>query len=545
MLTIDAQVHKANALVVDANPTSRSVVSQQLRDLGFGQVRHCLRPRDALGLVENRPFDLIVCDEAFDANDATGQELLEEMRRERLLPYSTVFVMLTSEATYQKVAEAAEAALDSYLIRPFSANALFERLREARHRKREMNPIFKALEENREDDAIALCMHRFRNRDRYWLYAARVAAELLLSQNRNAEARELYDAVIAAKTVPWARLGVARAQQAQGDLAGAQNTLAGLIDQEPQYADSYDVLGKVQMEQGKLDEALATYRTAAKATPGDIQRLQRSGTMSFFAGQMSEAKEQLERAWSLGQKSRLFDDFSLALLALLHFDLHDGKALAHIYDTLSLRLQRASVAGGHKARRLQRFTTLAEALVQLHNGRSAQGTHLARQLAEECNETDFDFEACSSVVALWSRLPDHGVGHDEVRTLFSTLARRHASARSTTEMLVSAARPLPEADAWLREAHAEVSQLAERAMNLSLRGQPSQAMQLLLQNGRSWNNAKLVERAKLVGQRHRERIEGIDVLMQDVDRLMVKVGGPPPSTDGRPQRAAGGLVLHR
>ena len=64
-----------------------------------------------------------------------------------MLPYSTVFIMVTGDATYQKVAEAAEAALDSYLIKPFSANTLFERLKEARQRKRVLKDIFDAMEQ--------------------------------------------------------------------------------------------------------------------------------------------------------------------------------------------------------------------------------------------------------------------------------------------------------------------------------------------------------------------------------------------------------------
>jgi Tfp pilus assembly protein PilF len=74
--------------------------------------------------------------------------------------------------------------------------------------------------------------------------------------------------------VPWARLGVARVQLANGDVVMARRTLESLLGENPLYADSYDVMGKVQMEQGQIDQALATYRTAANITPGCILRLQ-------------------------------------------------------------------------------------------------------------------------------------------------------------------------------------------------------------------------------------------------------------------------------
>ena len=49
----------------------------------------------------------------------------------------------TSTATEEEAEEAAEAALDSYLIKPFSANTLFERLKEARQRKRELAEVLR------------------------------------------------------------------------------------------------------------------------------------------------------------------------------------------------------------------------------------------------------------------------------------------------------------------------------------------------------------------------------------------------------------------
>ena len=85
------------------------LLSAQLRDLGLTQVRQVSRVRDARLLLEHTPFDIVLCDYHFGGHETSGQDLLDELRREGLLPYSTVFVMVTSEATYAKVAEAAEA----------------------------------------------------------------------------------------------------------------------------------------------------------------------------------------------------------------------------------------------------------------------------------------------------------------------------------------------------------------------------------------------------------------------------------------------------
>jgi CheY-like chemotaxis protein len=258
MQQLDKDVIKALALVIDGNPTSRSVMIQHLREFGFGIVKSAARVTDAREILEARRFDVVLCDNHFENSDESGQELLEELRREQMLPHSTVFIMVTGDATYQKVAEAAEAALDSYLIKPFSANTLFERLKEARQRKRVLKDIFDAMEAKNNERAADLCIARFEKRELYWLYAARIGAELLFSLKRTDEAKKLFDAVVEAKAVPWARLGVARVQLADGDVGQARRTLESLMGDCPQYADSYDVMGKVQMEQGQIMEALAT-----------------------------------------------------------------------------------------------------------------------------------------------------------------------------------------------------------------------------------------------------------------------------------------------
>ncbi|MFX6918906.1 tetratricopeptide repeat protein, partial [Acinetobacter baumannii] len=83
------------------------------------------------------------------------------------------------------------------------------------------------------ETAANLCLARFEAKGKYWLYAARIGAELLLRLKRYDDARSLYEAIIAAKTVPWARLGVARTELGSGKLQAARRTLENLIGELP------------------------------------------------------------------------------------------------------------------------------------------------------------------------------------------------------------------------------------------------------------------------------------------------------------------------
>lgn len=542
MQQLDREVAHDHALVVDANPASRGMLLQNLRDFGFGSVRGVSRVTDARDLLEHQRFAAVICDFHFENGRESGQDLLEELRREQMLPYSTVFVMVTGEATYQAVAEAAEAALDSYLVKPFSANMLFERLREARQRKRVLKDIFLAMDAHQHQLAAQLCLDRFHSRQLYWLYAARIGAELLLTLKRNDEAKRLYDAVIAAKTVPWAKLGVARAELANGEVAQARRTLELLLGEMPQYADSYDVLGRVQMEQGQLDEALATYRTAATMTPGCILRMQHCGTLSFYAGDAANAIQMLERTWQTGQKSRLFDVLSMMLLAFLRFDAGDGAGLAKAVEVM----RRFSVTHAQSIR-LRRMADIGRVLTLLAEDAVGAGLQLARTLAQDRSAPEFDMEAAANTLSLWTRIHNRGLAKSEVQPLVMQLGHRFAVSKATAEVLVAAARGLPEAAEWVRSAQADIMQLAEAAMNHAVTGQPRAAVETLLAHGGQTGNAKLIEMAGLVARRHQDRIDGVQALLDAAAALAHRYCGPAAHIAGvrRSNRSAGGLVLKR
>jgi len=537
MFLMDQTIQEASALIIDSNANSRSLMSAQLRDLGVGTVRQTPRVKDARVMLEHQTFDIVLCDYHFDAGDTSGQDLLDELRREGLLPYATVFVMVTSEATYAKVAEAAEAALDAYLIKPYTSANLAERLASARQRKRVLKDIFEAIENQDFETAANLCLARFEAKGKYWLYAARIGAELLLRLKRFDDAKTLYEAIIAAKTVPWARLGVARTEVASGNLQQARRTLENLIGDLPDYADSHDLMGHVQMEQGDLSEALKTYQTAATLTPGCLLRLQRCGSLGFYAGQRAESLKMLERAMSQGLRSKLFDMLSLVLIGLMRFDAKDFKGFKYAHDSLIAALERAP-----GSIRLQRFDLVFRGLACLLDRRVGQALVIAREFTEHADAGNFDLEAASLLTALWIRLSSQEVELEEMMPILKGLGRRHCTTKASTEILVSMSEGHQGAAEQFRECHQQIFNVAETAMRHSLRGSARDAVELLIQQGATTRNAKLIDMAGLVLKRHAEKIEGAEALAGQIDDLHSRyvkamTGGPSKA------RATGGVTL--
>jgi tetratricopeptide (TPR) repeat protein len=469
----------------------------------------------------------------------SGQDLLDDLRRNQLLPFSTVFIMVTGEATYAKVAEAAESALDGYLLKPHKASQLGDRLRQARIRKVSLQGIFSAIEAEDFVGAASLCLERFESRGLFWLYAARVGAELMLRTGQYDQAQKLYQAVVTAKTLPWAKLGVARALLDEGQSARAVSTLENLISEDPSYTDAYDVMGRAQFEQGKFDAALSTFKMASTLTPASISRLQNLGLMSYYAGERIEAEKILDRTTRLGLDSKMFDCQTLVLLAFVRLETSDRKGLQRCRDDFSRLIER-----NPDNLRQRRLAAVVEALYLIEQHQHAQVIQTIRALCARVKDPEFDFESSSNLVALLAQLADKAIQLDEVNAVVDALGLRFAGTRALTELLAGSAAVYPPYAERIRVAHTQVLKLAENAMSLSMKGDPRAAVDTLILHGTSTLSGKLIETAYLVLHRYADKFIDAHALTELVHDLRKRYGTQVSRAAlGEQKRQAGGLTL--
>lgn len=489
------------ALVIDGNPQSRSIIVGQLREAGVGTIVQCPRLSDARTKLEVGSFDVVVSEQYFEREEITGQDLLDDLRRNQLLPFYTVFVMVTSESSYSKVAEAAESALDAYLLKPHTAAGLVERITQARDRKAVLKDIFTAIDGERFEEAAELCKAHFQQRKPHWLYAARIGAELMLRVGLLHEAEQLYEAVVEAKTLPWAKLGVARAQIEGGYPQRAVTTLESLIETDPGYTDAYDIMGRAQFELGNFQNALNTFKRAAQLTPSSVNRLLKYGMMAYYAGERAEGVAQLDRATRVGLDSKLYDPQALVLIAFARLDNNDHRGLQRCREQMEHYRDRHA-----DNPRPLRLLEVIEALIAIQDYQTARALEYVRQMAKTIDLPSFDFESACNLLALMTRLAVRSIQLYEVDAAVDTMAIRFCTSRALTELLACAAVGRQDFINRVRKAHSHILKLTEEAMSLSLKGDPQGAVEKLLQDGEQTLNAKIIESAHLVLQRYQARI---------------------------------------
>jgi two-component system chemotaxis response regulator CheY len=112
-------------LVVDDFSTMRRIVRNLLKELGFTNVDEAEDGVAALQKLRSASFDFVVSD--WNMPNMTGIDLLRTIRQDPALKHLPV-LMVTAEAKKENIVEAAQAGASGYIVKPFTAATLDEKL---------------------------------------------------------------------------------------------------------------------------------------------------------------------------------------------------------------------------------------------------------------------------------------------------------------------------------------------------------------------------------------------------------------------------------
>jgi two-component system, chemotaxis family, chemotaxis protein CheY len=112
-------------LVVDDFSTMRRIVKNTLNELGYANVAEADDGKSALPMLQAGGFDFLVTD--WNMPGMPGLDLLKAVRADPKLAKMPV-LMLTAEAKREQIVEAAQAGVNGYVIKPFTAVTLKEKI---------------------------------------------------------------------------------------------------------------------------------------------------------------------------------------------------------------------------------------------------------------------------------------------------------------------------------------------------------------------------------------------------------------------------------
>jgi two-component system chemotaxis response regulator CheY len=112
-------------LVVDDFSTMRRIIKNFLTDLGYNNVAEADDGKTALPILKTGNVDFLITD--WNMPGMQGLELLREVRSDPATKKLPV-LMVTAEAKREQIVEAAQAGVNGYVVKPFTAQALKEKI---------------------------------------------------------------------------------------------------------------------------------------------------------------------------------------------------------------------------------------------------------------------------------------------------------------------------------------------------------------------------------------------------------------------------------
>jgi DNA-binding response OmpR family regulator len=316
-------------LHVEDTLTVRETVRVFLQPLGF-ILDEAESASLALQKISKTGYDLVICDYML-GNGPDGQSLLDKVRREHLVPRSTVFIMLTTERSYGRVAQVVELAPDAYLLKPFTLQELEKRIRLQLARIATLRPVLDPIDAGNWKAGLRAAQQVYSQAGAHQREAQKLAVECMVGMGRVEEAKAVLDRFAKTSETPvrWALWERAKLARQTEDRPAAKERLTAVHEAFPHFVPPTDALCEIALEEENL-VAAHLWATRAAGVSGTPDRLRRLGFVEKELGNDAAAEAAFTRAAERGRTSFYGDavDYALAADSALAVGGKDGKERA-------------------------------------------------------------------------------------------------------------------------------------------------------------------------------------------------------------------------
>ncbi len=255
-------------LVVDDMINMRRTIRNMLRQLGYERITECEDGVSAWNkLCIDRP-DIAIVD--WNMPNMNGITLLKKTRQEDRLA-DIPFIMVTAEVAEETIAEAAETDVDAYIIKPFVAKTLEEKIDLVLERRSNPSPLDTHL---------------------------RLASIYAHAGQFNKATSELKTALIVQPNSPRVYTAFGDLYQQRGMLDDAEKAYKKALIIEPKYMKAHDSLAAVLIKKGDEKKIIAALKEAVAVSPKNAARQVRLGKALLGSDMAGEARKAFKYAVS-------------------------------------------------------------------------------------------------------------------------------------------------------------------------------------------------------------------------------------------------------
>lgn len=275
-------------LVIDDCAPVRATVKGMLQQMGFEAIHVAKDASEAIQKCMELPFDFILCD--FNLGECKdGYQLFESLKQQQLLAPLCCFIVISAESQSQIVHGVIELQPDDYLLKPFTSNALEERIARAIQYRLALRKVFYRLFEQDHAEAVRECDLVIRSQPDYAVQAMRLKGELLLKLGQYEKAEVFYQSVLLKKAYSWARLGHALSCFYLERWEDTELELADLTQFGETKVEALDWLSRLYVRHGRYQLAFETLSKATTLSPKNVSRQKTLSNLCAILGHAENA----------------------------------------------------------------------------------------------------------------------------------------------------------------------------------------------------------------------------------------------------------------
>ncbi|WP_181359034.1 response regulator [Vibrio mediterranei] len=244
-------------LIADDSPVIISSVRRIILGMGFNDdnIQIAKDPKSILSLSSEQFFDLIICD--FEFHDKlNGRQVFEELTYLQRLKPEGVFIMVTGESSAKLVRSIIEVSPDEYILKPFSATQLSNRIMKSVLRKMTLASLYRVYQEKKYVEAIDLCGELLFKYPKYQLPIQKIKAKCLMLTSNFGELELLLKEIIARDGVEWASCELVELYITKKKFDLARDLITSYLDEHPNSLRMHVLSSRIDIHDKNVKQAI-------------------------------------------------------------------------------------------------------------------------------------------------------------------------------------------------------------------------------------------------------------------------------------------------
>ncbi|WP_353667818.1 response regulator [Marinomonas sp. THO17] len=288
-------IAKKRVLIIEDLGEMRLMLKSLMTSLGYVNIDVEPSGQLAMKRILEKHYDVILSDYNLGGS-IDGQQILEASRKNYSQDHSTVFIMITADTAYESVVSVLEYQPDSYLVKPFPPAAFFRRFDRVQNQKKTFDGINESRKSGQHEDMAAQAKDIMEQYPHYTNQCLKIIGESLYARGLYKDAKSHYMLVVKNhKNLAWAHFGIAQCEMQLGAVGAAIQKLEETINLSRHFLSAYDLLADAQEDQGDLIEAQQTIKRVLEVSPRSNDRCLRLAELSAQVNDWETAEHAYSR----------------------------------------------------------------------------------------------------------------------------------------------------------------------------------------------------------------------------------------------------------